>query len=123
MENLASVNAKRQLCGAAFDLSWTTIELRPCDFDCLNLRRDASRHDAVIQNMHTVMSGKTAGAVCFDKNFLPVSAAYKQAIRVDFQNFSTKSFHNITPCSICGEAVIVCVPYRNHRRSLHGISI
>ena len=30
------------------------------------------------------MSGKTAGAVCFDKNFLPVSAAaYKQVIRVD----------------------------------------
>ena len=48
MENLASVNAKRQLFGAAFDLSWTTIELRSYDPDCLNLRRDASRHDAVI---------------------------------------------------------------------------
>ena len=68
--------------------------------------------------MHTVMSGIAAGAVCFDKDFLPVSAAaYKQAIRVDFQYLSTKSFHNITPCSICG-AVIVCVPYRNDVLSL-----
>ena len=74
--------------------------------------------------MHTVMSGIAAGAVCFDKDFLPVSAAaYKLAIRVDFQYLSTKSFHIITPCSICDEAIIVYVPYRNHRRSLHGISI
>lgn len=75
-------------------LSGTPMERYSGNADCIYLRRNAHRHDTVVQNSYPVISLKTADAVGTHQNLLRSrTVTHQQTIPVDLQYDSTHDCH------------------------------